>query len=97
MSITNKEVNGMPRRDGTGPLGTGVDCNAMPGSGCRIGMGIRRKYGNGIGRGFGCAFGSGRGFGLNQDLKKAGRQELQEEKVFLQNRLKTIEKRLKND
>ncbi|WP_324823132.1 DUF5320 domain-containing protein [Sinanaerobacter sp. ZZT-01] len=86
----------MPKRDGTGPFGTGVTCSVMPGSGCRIGMGIRRKYGNGIGRGFGCAFGSGRGFGLNQDLKEGERQKFQGGKIFLQNHLKTIEKRLKD-
>ncbi len=99
----------MPRRDGTGPIGSG----AMTGRGLglcaqenttnndfrsRSGLGVR----SGLGRGCRCGSGRGlgrslgRGFGVNQNFVETQKDSLQAQKELLKNRLKVIENELNN-
>lgn len=96
-----KEVNGMPRRDGTGPMGAGT----MTGRGLGFCTGANAvKYGAGLGMGLGlglaCRHGFGRGFGggfaVNQTSSKTQKELLQEQKNMLQDRLEVIDKQLEN-
>ena len=91
----------MPRRDGTGPMGTG----SMTGRGLGLCTGANTvKYGAGLGMGLGlglaCRRGFGRGFGrgfaVNQNSSKTQKELLQEQKGLLKNRLDVIDKQLEN-
>ncbi len=79
-AINPKEVNNMPRRDGTGPRGLGL----MAGRG--LGLGYRR----GFGRGF------ARGYGFNDISQRTEKELLQEEKDILESRLEAIKKELED-
>ena len=100
-----KEVNGMPGRDGTDPIGacsmTGrglglcteadaVKYGAGLGMGLGQGLACRRGFGGGFGRGF------GRGFVVNRTSSKTQKELLQEQKDMLQNRLEVFDKQLEN-
>jgi hypothetical protein len=94
-----KEVNIMPRRDGTGPVGAG----SMTGRGLGLCTGANAvKYGAGLGMGLGlglaCRRGFGRGFGrgfaFNQTSSKTQKELLNEQKAMLQDRLEVIEKQM---
>ena len=91
----------MPRRDGTGPMGTGsmtgrglglcteaTAAKNRPGPGMGLGLGLACR--RGFGRGF------GRGFSFNQSSSKTQKELLNEQKTILQNRLEVIEKQLEN-
>jgi hypothetical protein len=100
-AINYKEVNNMPRRDGTGPMGVG----SMTGRGLGLCTGANAvKYGAGLGMGLGlglaCRRGFGRGFGrgfaFNQTSSKTQKELLNEQKTMLQDRLEVIDKQLKN-
>jgi len=90
----------MPRRDGTGPIGT----EAMTGRGLGFCTGTNEavKYGTGrrmrLGLGFACGRGFSHGFGrgivVNQISSKTEKALLQEQKDILQNRLEIIDKQL---
>ncbi len=85
----------MPRRDGTGPMGTG----SMTGRGLGICTGADAvKYGAGLGMGLGlaCRRGFGRGFAVNQNSSKTQKELLNEQKTMLQDRLEVIDKQLEN-
>ena len=97
-----KEVNNMPRRDGTGPMGLG----AMSGRGfgpcntTNVG-GYLNGFGRGNGRGFGrgSGFGFGRGFGgvfSNENSAVSNKELLNDQKEYLQQRLEQIKKQLEN-
>ena len=101
MTLLYEEVNSMPRRDGTGPMGAG----AMTGRGLGICTGANAvKYGVGLGMGLGlglaCRRGFGRGFGrgfaFNQTSSKTQKELLNEQKTILQDRLEVIDKQLEN-
>jgi len=94
-----KEVNNMPRRDGTGPMGAG----SMTGRGFGICTGVNaEKYGAGRGMGFGrglaCRRGFSRGFGrsfsMNETSPEMRKELLNEQKNILQSRLKAVDKQL---
>ena len=99
--INYKEVNCMPRRNGTGPIGAGsitgrglghcTGANAV-GYGAELGMGL--GLGLACRRGFGGGF--GRGFAINQNSAKTHKDLLQEQKELLQSRLEVIDKQLEN-
>lgn len=93
------EVNDMPRRDGTGPMGAGkltgrglgfctgtnvAKCGAGFGVGIGIGLGLARR------RGF------GRGFSRNDTSNKTSKELLQEQKDILKKRLEVIDRELEN-
>jgi len=96
MSII-EEVKQMPRRDGTGPLGSGpatgrgmgpcVNPNGAPGYG---NFGCGRNLGRGCGRGFRRPF-DGTGYAPIND-----KAVLEQERNFLKAELDAIEKQLKN-
>jgi hypothetical protein len=100
--VTNyKEVNSMPRRDGTGPMGAGsmtgrglgfcTGANAVKygaGPGMGLGLGLARR--RGFGRGF------GRGFAVNQTSSKTQKELLNEQKTMLQDQLEAIDKQLED-
>jgi hypothetical protein len=97
--INYKEVNSMPRMDGTGPMGAG----SMLGRGLGIctdanGVKFGAGYGRGLGLGFGCRRGFGRGFGrgftINRLSPKAQEELFHQEKTILQERLEAIDKQL---
>lgn len=96
--INYKEVNGMPRRDGTGPMGAGT----MTGHGlgfCTGKNAVNRGAGLGLGLGFACrrgfSSGFGRGLAINQYATKTHKDFLQEQKELLQSRIEVIDKQLK--
>jgi hypothetical protein len=98
-TTNHKKMNNMPRRDGTGPIGTG----SMTGRGLGFCTGTTAvKYGAGLGIGLGLAcrrgFGRGfrRGFAFNQTSSKTQKELLNEQKNMLQNRPEVIEKQLEN-
>ena len=89
----------MPRKDGTGPMGTG----SMTGRGSGLCTGadiIKNGAGLGmrLGLGLACRRGFGRGFGmlsaLNQTSPKTQKELLNEQKTMLQDRLEVILKQL---
>ena len=89
----------MPRRDGSGPMGSGM----MTGRGlgfCGGQRGDRYTYGQGIGSGLGFAcrrgFSDGfvRGVAINQNIEKSDKDLLEEQKELLQSRLDAIDKQL---
>lgn len=85
------EVNFMPRRDGTGPMGEG--------SGTGRGLGICAsdkivKHGVACRRGFGRSL--GRGYAANQGSTEVQKKLFQEQKEIYQNRLKVIDAKLEN-
>ncbi len=87
----------MPRRDGTGPMGSG----SMTGRGLGLCTGVNAvKYGAGLGMGLGLGFacrrGFGRGFAFNQTSSKTQKELLNEQKTMLQDRLEVIDKQLEN-
>jgi hypothetical protein len=97
----HKEVNNMPRRDGTGPMGAG----SITGRGLGICTGANAvKYGAGLGMGLGLGLacrrcfghGFGRGFAVNQTSSKTQKELLNEQKTMLQDRLKVIDKQLES-
>ena len=88
-----KEVQTMPARDGTGPMGVGAMTGGgfgfrMDGndSGLNQGMGWRR--GRGCGRGF------GRGFAAGGPMDGAARELLIRQKAALEDRLKRVNEQL---
>lgn len=85
--INDREVNVMPRKDGTGPMGAGL----RTGKGLGVCTGI---YGARIGTGLGR--GHGRGFVVNKACSKTQKELLQEQKDILQNRLEFIDQQLEN-
>jgi hypothetical protein len=100
-AINSEEVNSMPGRDGTGPMGAG----SMTGRGLGICKGANAiKYGAGLGLGIGlglaCRRGFGRGFGrrfaTDQTSEKTQKELLNEQKAALQNRLEEIDKQLED-
>jgi hypothetical protein len=100
-ATNHKEVNIMPRRDGTGPMGAG----SMTGRGLGLCTGANVvKYGAGLGMGLGlglaCRRGFGGGFGrgsaINQTSSKTQKELLNEQKAMLQDRLEVIEKQMEN-
>ncbi|MGD9605280.1 MAG: DUF5320 domain-containing protein [Bacilli bacterium] len=79
----------MPRRDGTGPMGQG----SMTGRGLGNCTGVNRPFmGSGYGRG------NGRGYGINyvndQMSYKSTKEQLQDEKSYLESRLEEVKKQL---
>jgi hypothetical protein len=93
------EVNGMPGRDGTGPMGAG----SMTGRGLGLCTGANAvRYGTGFGMGLGfargCGFGRGfgRGFAFGGVSPETHKELLQEQKKVLENRLEVIDKQLAN-
>jgi len=100
-AINHKEVNIMPRRDGTGTMGAGT----MTGRGLGLctganAVGYGSGSGMGFGRGFACRRGFGRGFGrsfsIDETSPKTQKELLNEQKTMLQDRLEVIEKQMKN-
>jgi hypothetical protein len=98
----SEEVNSMPRRDGTGPMGGG----AMTGRGLGLCTGAKAvKYGAGLGMGLGLGLacrrgfggGLGRGLGFRQVSAKSSKDLLEEEKNILQERIRSIEEELKGE
>ena len=92
----------MPRRDGTGPMGTGPLTGRQMGY-CRTGRGFNAtRFGRGLGLGLGLGVGRGIGrgirrFALNDDYYMAPENEksvLQNEKSILESQLKDIKERL---
>lgn len=73
----------MPRRNGTGPMGNGP----MTGRGMGPCNTNQANYTRGFGRG------NGRGFGYN--LAPVTKEDLEQEKQVLKQRLEAIEKELK--
>jgi len=97
--INSWEVNGMPGRDGTGPMGTGP----MTGRGLgfcaganavryRVGLGRGLSLGLGCRRGFGRWF--GRGLVTDEAALKMQKELLQNQKAILEKRLDAINKQL---
>lgn len=88
----------MPRRDGSGPMGTGSMTGRGLGS-CTKAYAISYGAGLGMGLGFGSRHGFGRGFGrgfvVNQ-TSKTRRELLHEQKIMLQERLDVIDKQLES-
>ena len=77
----------MPRRDGTGPMGSG----AMTGRGIGSCTGANTaKYG----AGYGCRL--GRGFAVNQTSPETQKELLQEQRDVLKSQLEIIDKQLEN-
>lgn len=63
LSDLYKEVNSMPRRDGTGP----IDAGSMTGRGLGLSTGANAvRYGAGLGMGLGLGLACRRGFAINQ-------------------------------
>jgi hypothetical protein len=100
MSLTIREVNDMPRRDGTGPTGAGP----MTGKGfglctsqnaTRYGVGLEMGPGLGFRRGFGGG-GFGRGFAAGLASSKTRKELLQDQKSALENSLEMITKELED-
>jgi hypothetical protein len=90
-----KEVNHMPRRDGTGPMGAGAKTGRGLGncSETRISeRGIRRGMGLGCRRGFGRCF--GRSLSIDQRSPETKKDVLCEQKNILQEQLKVIDQQL---
>jgi hypothetical protein len=91
----NKEVDGMPGRDGTGPVGAGP----MTGRGLGLCTGVNTvKYGAGFGMGLGRGLACRHGFsgGLGGGYGRTQKELLQEQKELLQSRLEVIDKQLEN-
>lgn len=91
----------MPKRDGTGPMGTGSMTGRGLGTctGDRVvnydtGLGMRSGLGLACRRGFGGGF--GRGFAMNLISSKTQKELLHERKTILQDRLEVIDKQLEN-
>lgn len=85
----------MPRRDGTGPIGTG----SMTGRGfglCTGNNAVRYRVGQGLGLRLTCRHGFGRDFAVNRAFSKTEKELLQEQKDILQNRLEDIDNQLEN-
>lgn len=95
----------MPRRDGSGPKGSGAmtgrglglcsGANALKyeaeaGIGMGLGLACRRGFGRGYGRGF------ARGFRVDSTSSKTQREELHEKRIILQERLEAIDKQLES-
>lgn len=78
--INYEEVNGMPRRDGTGPMGSGP----MTGRGLGLGLACRRGFGGGFRR----------GLATSQNSIKTHKELLQEQKELLQSQLEAIDNQL---
>ncbi len=96
-AINYKEVNSMPRRDGTGPMGAG----SITGRGLGFCTGANAvKYGAGLGMGLGlglaCRRGFGRGFAIDQTSSKSQKELLSEQKALLKDRLEVIDKQLED-
>ena len=93
MSITDKEVTHMPRRDGTGPMGRG----ASNGRGLGVCTGANASGNSG-------GYGGGSGVGYRKNLgrisvadpavSKTQKELLQEQKELLESRLDIISKQL---
>jgi hypothetical protein len=99
--INYEEVNTMPGRNGTGPMGAG----SMTGRGLGACTGVNAVgYGYGRGMGYGrglfCRRGYGRGFGRGASIyetsPKTQKELLDEQKRILQDRLEYIDKQLEN-
>jgi hypothetical protein len=100
--VNNKtEVNCMPRRDGTGPMGrgalTGRGLGSCIGAGAvRFGAGL----GAGLGMGFACrrgfGWGFGRGLALDETSPEGKKGLLEEQKHVLKERLEAIERQIEN-
>jgi hypothetical protein len=99
--INYEEVNTMPGRNGTGPMGAG----SMTGRGLGACTGVNAVgYGYGRGMGYGrglfCRRGYGRGFGrgvsIYETSPKTQKELLDEQKRILQDRLEYIDKQLEN-
>jgi hypothetical protein len=86
--INYLEVNNMPGRDRTGPIGAGP----MTGRG----LGFCTGTGLGMGLGLGCRRGFGRGFNVSRTSPKTQKEILQEQKNLLESRLKIIDEQLEN-
>jgi hypothetical protein len=96
-----EEMNDMPRRDGTGPLGAGSMAERRSGP-CR-GADARKHragHGRGLGLGHACRRGLGHGFGrgaaADQNSSKTQKELLQEQKNVLKRRLDAIDEQLEN-
>jgi hypothetical protein len=81
--MSRKGGNTMPRRNGTGPMGSGP----MTGRGMGPCNNNQVNYARGFGRG------RGRGFGYNS--APTTKEDLEQEKQFLEQRLEEINKELK--
>jgi len=99
--INYLEVNGMPGRDGTGPIGAGP----MTGRGLGFCTGANAaRYGTGRGLGLGlglaCRRGFGRwfsrGFAIDEAIPKTQKELLQKQKAILEKRLEAIDKQLED-
>jgi hypothetical protein len=99
--INFEEVNTMPGRNGTGPMGAG----SMTGRGLGACTGVNAVgYGSGRGMGYGRGFssrrGHGRGFGrgvsIYETSPRTQKELLDEQKKILQDRLKDIDKQLED-
>lgn len=99
MSQTIREVNAMPRRDATGPMGAGSVTGKGLGN-CAISRGVNNNTGLGMGLGFACRHGFGgrlrRSLSANQGVQKTKKELLEEQKDLLENRLKIIDEQLEN-
>ncbi len=87
----------MPRRDGTGPMGTG----SMTGRGLGVctgadAVGYGSGRGMGFGRGLACRRGFGRSFSIDETSPKTQKELLNEQKNIFQDRLEVIDKQLEN-
>lgn len=87
----------MPRRDGTGPMGSG----SMTGRGLGLCIGanvIKTAIDFGLGLGFrrGRGQGVGRFFNVNQSDPKTKKELLQKQKEILQSRIEVIDKQMGN-
>jgi|BioPla2DNA2_1021312.scaffolds.fasta_scaffold00324_32 hypothetical protein len=97
----DKEVNSMPKRDGTGPMGAGEmtgrgfgPCAGAPGMEYSGGRG--RGRGRGLCPGFNRRRGFGRGLGFGRGYSGDQKDLLQEQKSFLQDRLAEIDRQLED-
>lgn len=98
-----QEVDDMPGRDGTGPVGAGAmtgrgfgPCagvgTARLGAGPQMGLGLGCRGGSGRGNGFGF----GRGFMMNQVTPQNSKEILEEQKRILQDQLEVIDEQLED-
>jgi hypothetical protein len=99
--INYLEVNRMPGRDGTGPIGAGP----MTGRGLGFCTGAdAARYGTGRGLGLGLGLACRRGFGrwfsrdlaIDEAIPKTQKELLQNQKAILEKRLEAIDKQLEN-
>lgn len=91
MSITKKEKNKMPRRDGTGPINQGENNLNARGQGLQWGNGSRNRQMENHGR-----RGFGRGLCRNINSFSNDKRMLVKQQEFLQKELEIIRKQLEN-